>query len=49
MGSNLAQNEAELKKNGYEVLKGKPLKDLKLAISFSDVDEMYFINIKNYN
>lgn len=42
----LAQNEDELKQNGYEVLRGKALQELKLAISESDVDEMYFANIK---
>lgn len=42
----LAQNEEELKQNGYEVLRGQPLKDLKFAISEADVDEMYFVNIK---
>ncbi|MDZ7793056.1 MAG: hypothetical protein U5P10_04995 [Spirochaetia bacterium] len=41
----LAQNEAELKQNGYEVLRGKTLQELK-AISDADVDEMYFVNIK---
>jgi len=44
--SYLAQNEAELKKNGYEVLMGKSLKDLKLAILDSDGTEIYFGTIK---
>ena len=42
----LAQKEEELKQNGYEVLRGKALQELKLAISEADVDEMYFVNIK---
>jgi hypothetical protein len=42
----LAQNEAELKQNGYEVLRGNALQELKKAISDVDVDEMYFVNIK---
>ena len=42
----LPQNEDELKQNGYAVLRGKALQELKLVISESDVDEMYFVNIK---
>ena len=42
----LSQNEDELKQNGYAVLRGKALQELKIAISESDVDEMYFVNIK---
>lgn len=38
----LEQNAAELEKNGYEVITGKRLKDLKLAIQSSDDPEMDF-------
>ena len=41
----LAQYEQELKRNGYEVLKGKRLKALKLAIQAQDVTETDFGNI----
>ena len=36
----------ELRQNGYEVLRGKRLKTLKLAISEIDVNETDFVNIK---
>ncbi len=36
----------ELRQNGYEVIRGKRLKMLKLLISESDVDEANFVNIK---
>jgi hypothetical protein len=36
----------ELRQNGYEVLRGKRLRDLKLAIQAMDVDETDFVNIK---
>jgi len=36
----------ELRQNGYEVLRGKRLKTLKLAISEMDVNETDFVNIK---
>ena len=36
----------ELRRNGYEVVKGKRLKSLKLAIRALDVDETDFVNIK---
>ncbi len=42
----LSKNEKELKQNGYEVLRGKALQELKLAISEADVPEMYFGDIK---
>lgn len=35
----------ELRRNGYEVIKGKRLKTLKLAIRAMDVDETDFVNI----
>ncbi len=35
----------ELRQNGYEVLRGKRLKTLKLAISEMDVNETDFVNI----
>jgi hypothetical protein len=41
----LQQNVAELSKNGYEVLKGKRLKELKSAIKKMDVPETDFGNI----
>ncbi len=42
----LSKNENELKQNGYEVLRGKALHELKLAISEADVPEMYFGDIR---
>ncbi|HQN71880.1 MAG TPA: DNA-binding protein [bacterium] len=42
----IAQNENELKNNGYEVLRGNPLKLFKIAVESQDVDEIYFVNIK---
>ena len=42
----LEQNSEELTRNGYEVLKGKRLKDIKLAIQGADVPEIDFGNIK---
>ncbi len=41
----LAQFEEELKRNGYEVLKGKRLKALKLALQAKNVPETDFGNI----
>jgi len=41
----LQQNSDELSRNGYEVLKGKRLKDLKSAIQKMDVPETDFGNI----
>ncbi|NTW49948.1 MAG: DNA-binding protein, partial [Chlorobiales bacterium] len=41
----LASNENELHQNGYEVLRGKSLKEFKLALSQQDVPETYFGNI----
>jgi hypothetical protein len=41
----LAANESELRVNGYEVLRGKPLQELKLALKAMDVDETDFVNI----
>jgi hypothetical protein len=40
----LQQNAEELSRNGYEILKGKRLKDLKLAIQGQDVPETDFGN-----
>lgn len=42
----LAQNEAELKNNGYEILRGKSLQELKLTLKENYVDEKYFVDIK---
>ncbi len=41
----LASNENELHQNGYEVLRGKSLKEFKLAIPKQDVPETDFGNI----
>jgi len=41
----LASNENELHRNGYEVLRGKSLKEFKLAVSEQDVPETDFGNI----
>jgi len=41
----LSANENELHKNGYEVLRGKSLKDFKIALSVQDVPETDFGNI----
>jgi hypothetical protein len=35
----------EMRQNGYEVIRGKRLKELKLLISANDVDETDFVNI----
>ena len=43
-GTSAAANE--LGRNGYEVLKGKRLKDIKLSIQEADVPEIDFGNIK---
>ena len=40
----LEKNASELERNGYEVLKGNRLKELKLAIQQSDVHETDFVN-----
>ncbi len=42
----LSQFEAELQNNGYEVLRGKRLQELRLAISEQHVTEIDFVNIK---
>ena len=42
----LEQNGEELGRNGYKVLKGKRLKNIKLAIQGADVPEIDFGNIK---
>lgn len=39
----LAANESELRSNGYEVLRGKPLQELKLVIKAQFDDEIDFI------
>jgi len=41
----LSNNENELRQNGYEVLRGKRLKDFKLALKSADVHETDFANI----
>jgi hypothetical protein len=41
----LSRYEEELTQNGYEIVKGKRLKSLKIAIKSSDVPEIYFGNI----
>ena len=41
----LSANESELRRNGYEVLRGTALQDLKLALKAMDVDETDFVNI----
>ena len=38
-------NEAELKRNGYAVFKGKVLKELKLLLNAANVPEINFGNI----
>ncbi len=43
--SYLAKNEQELLENGYEVLKGKRLKSLKISLDAQDVPEAGFGNI----
>jgi hypothetical protein len=40
----LEKHEKELAENGYEVLKGKRLIDLKLVVSKMNVHEMDFVN-----
>ncbi|MFA6089849.1 MAG: DNA-binding protein, partial [Candidatus Woesearchaeota archaeon] len=42
----LAKNEMELRQNGYEIVRGKPLLDLKKVIFSMDVHEIDFMNIK---
>jgi len=42
----LAKHEKELSMNGYEVIRGNRLKNLKLEVSGGDVDENGFVNIK---
>jgi hypothetical protein len=42
----LANHETELKKNGYEVLRGKSLRDIKKILESLDVPEIDFGNIK---
>jgi len=42
----IEKNGEELRQNGYEVLKGKRLKELKLLISEKYVHEIDFVNIK---
>lgn len=42
----IEQFSDELRRNGYEVLRGKRLKTLKLVIRAMDVDETDFVNIK---
>jgi hypothetical protein len=42
----LENHSQELTRNGYAVLRGKRLKDMKLAIQFADVPEADFGNIK---
>jgi len=42
----LARHEAELRHNGYEVISGKRLKELKLALVAQDVDEADFVDIR---
>ena len=41
----LSQHEEELARNGYEIIRGKRLKELKNTISKMDVPEMNFGNI----
>ncbi len=42
----LAKFDDELRHNGYEVIRGKRLKELKLAINEQDVDENRFVDIR---
>jgi hypothetical protein len=42
----LSNFEEELKQNGYEILRGKPLSELKLVLGRLDVPEINFGNIK---
>jgi hypothetical protein len=42
----IEQYSEELRQNGYEVLRGNRLKQLKLTLSEQDVDETVFVNIK---
>ena len=39
--------ETQFKNNGYEILRCKSLQELKLKLKEMDVDETYFIDIKN--
>jgi hypothetical protein len=45
-GNYLEQNDEELVRNGYEVLKGKRLKKVRLSIQQLDVPEIDFGNIR---
>lgn len=42
----IEKNGEELRQNGYEVIRGKRLKELKLRITDNDVHETDFVNIK---
>jgi len=42
----IEKNGDELRQNGYEVIRGKRLKELKLRIAENDVHETDFVNIK---
>ena len=42
----IEKNGEELRQNGYEVIRGKRLKELKLRITENDVNETDFVNIK---
>ena len=42
----LARHDVELRLNGYEILAGKRLKELKLALDARDVDETVFVDIR---
>ena len=42
----LAKFDDELRHNGHEVIRGKRLKELKLAINEQDVDENRFVDIR---
>lgn len=44
INSCLLRNDEELRKNGYDVLRGKRLTDFKLAVACSDVKEVNFPN-----
>jgi hypothetical protein len=40
-------NEAEPRNNGYDFLQGKSLLEPELTLQRMDVDEEYFVDIKN--
>ena len=42
----LQKHESELQKSGYEILRGKPLQDLKRKILSADVPEINFGNLQ---